>query len=63
MDTVSAPPTRAAIAAELLYRAQHKLEFFYLDAGPPRGDAVVKHWPVLKRAQVSRNAALWQQTA
>jgi phage terminase large subunit-like protein len=36
-------PTRSAIAAELLYRAQHKIEFFYPDIGPLRRELYVKH--------------------
>lgn len=36
-------PSRRAIEAELRYRAEHKLEFFYPETGPLRRELYVKH--------------------
>ena len=36
-------PSRAAIEAEIRYRAEHKIESFYPDAGPLRRELYVKH--------------------
>ncbi len=40
---MTAIPSRAAIDAELLYRAQHKIESFYPETGPLRRDLYVPH--------------------
>ena len=40
---MTAIPSRAAIEAELLYRAQHKIESFYPETGPLRRELYVKH--------------------
>lgn len=37
------PPARSAIAAELLYRAQHKIDDFYPETGQLRRELYVKH--------------------
>ena len=40
---MTAIPSRAAIDAELLYRAQHKIDSFYPETGPLRRDLYVPH--------------------